>query len=95
MYVWHLTSVGNYGLLIVWQWSLYTKEDSGSDTSDAEEHTCKSAKYDSLTTDSDVDEEAPVLSTVTFKCIGVTRDSSYQQALQKACKSVQDGHPVR
>ena len=32
--------------------------------------------------------------TITFKCIGVTRDNSYQTALQAASKSRKEGHDV-
>ena len=35
-----------------------------------------------LSTDSDLEEEVPVTDTVAFKCIGVTRDNSYQDALK-------------
>ena len=42
---------------------------------------------ESLSTDTDLEDEAPIeleLSTVTFKCIGVTRDPLYQEVLKSA-----------
>ena len=75
MSVKHLTPVGDNGLLIVWQWSEWA-DDKGSEPNELHEADLS----ESLSTASDLDEEEPELNTVTLKCIGVTRDSSYQIA---------------
>ena len=44
---------------------------------------------ESLSTESDLEDKAPThLSTVTFKCVGVTRDPVYQAALSSASKLI-------
>ena len=45
-----------------------------------------------LPTDSDLtNTDDDMLDTVCCKCVGVTRDPSYQQALEVACKQLQEG----
>ena len=82
----HLTPVGDNGLLIVWQWSEWA-DDKGSEPNESHEADLS----ESLSTASDLDEEEPELSTVTFKCIGVTRDSSYQKCLKTVSGLLQAG----
>ena len=87
----NLTPIGEYGLLIVWQWIENTEEDNDGGQS------CESECLNqdgSLSTDSDLEEDEPTLNTVTFKCIGVKRDDSYQEALKKVSKLMQEGTNV-
>ena len=50
---------------------------------------------ETLSTDSDVDDDsAVVLLTATFKCIGVTRDPSYQDSLLAVHKLMKEGKSV-
>ena len=74
---------------ILWQWIENTEEDNDGGRN------CESECLNqdgSLSTDSDVEEDEPTLSTVTFKCIGVKRDDLYQEAL--ASKLMQEGTNV-
>lgn len=48
---------------------------------------------DVLSTDSDLIDEVSS-STVTFKCIGVTRESCYQNVLQEVARLMQEGEEV-
>ena len=89
MYAKHLNAVGELGLLIVWQWSEWT-DDEGSKPSESPEPD----PNESLSTASDLDEEEPELSTVTFKCIGVTRDPMYQDCLKTVSGLLQAGTTV-
>lgn len=84
VYVRHLRAFGDKGLLIIWEWDLLfvdSDTDSRDSTSTALEHVSSSGEHDSM---SDTDE-----CTIAFKCIGVTRDPSYQQTL-KTCKQRRD-----
>lgn len=87
----NLTPIGEYGLLIVWQWVENNEEDDDGGQSCGSEHLNQDG---SLSTDSDLEEDKPTLSTVTFKCIGVTRSDCYQEALKKASKLMQEGNSV-
>jgi len=48
----------------------------------------------SLSTESDIDTEDITLDTVTFKCVGVTRDPSYQEVLKLVNEQLQKGNDV-
>lgn len=76
--------MGDDGLLIVWQWNEWA-DDKGSEQDETHEPDLN----ESLSTASDLDEEEPELSIVTFKCIGVTRDSSYQNCLKTVSELLQ------
>ena len=59
-----------------------------------EDHQSECEDGDDLSTDSDLNEDEDNLNTVTFKCIGVTRDTSYQDHLEAACTLLQQGIEV-
>lgn len=72
IYAKHLNPVGeDVGTFacVVLKWT----DDKGSEPSESPEPDPNK----SLSTASNLDEEEPKLSTITFKCIGVTRDSMY------------------
>ena len=84
-----LSPVSNKGFLILWQWNDIDCEDE-SISNDLSNTT-------SLSTDSDFDREDyadNILSTATFKCIGVTRDSAYQVTLKAISKHIEEGIDV-
>ena len=84
-----LTPNGEYGLLVVWQWIDAVEDDDGQCSGSQDLH-----QDGSLSTDSDIEEEEPTMTTATFKCIGVTRSPSYQEALKKANKMILEGNTV-
>lgn len=86
----HLNPVGEDGLPLVWHWSKWTNDDQGSKPSESPEPD----PNESLSTASNLDEEEPKLSTITFKCIGVTRDSMYQDCLKTVSELLQAGTTV-
>lgn len=92
-YAKQLTAIEGHGFLIVWSWveQEEDEEDLETDAGYVQE------EGESLSTDSDLEDGAPIatqLSTVTFKCIGVTRDPVYQAALNSASKLLQEGLTV-
>lgn len=93
VYVKHLNVVEGCGVPIIWQWVDGVEHDEDTDVEDDEdpgEH-----RDESLLTDSDLEEEkCNQTSTVSFKCIGVTRDSSYQETLKEAHKLMKEGKSV-
>ena len=64
-YVGHLQPLGEYGLLVVWQWE--EKKDEEDDVEQCSEPDVLDQCGD-LSRDSDVEEEEPTLTTCTFKC---------------------------
>ena len=90
-YVGHLQPLGEYGLLVVWQW-----EEKLGEEDDVEQTTTRDIldQCGDLSTDSDMEEEEATLTTCTFKCIGVTRSHSYQEALKEVNKLIKDGNTV-
>lgn len=75
VYVRHLRAFEGRGLLIIWQYDLQDLDsDTGTDNS-LHLHNDEQSISSGSSTD---------LSTVAFKCIGVTRDPSYQVALRTA-----------
>ena len=77
MYVHHLKTLGGRcELLILWEWT--DSRDGSINGGDVD----LSSPDETLSTDSDVEEEDVGTDTVTFKCIGVTRDPSYQDVLK-------------
>lgn len=90
-YVKQLTAIEGHGFLIVWRWveQEEDEEDPETDAGYVQE------EGESLSTESDLEDGAPTeLSTVTFKCVGVTRDPVYQAALGSARKLIQEGLTV-
>lgn len=90
-YVGHLQPLGEYGLLVVWQWE--EKIDEEDDVEQCSEPDVLDQCGD-LSTDSDAEEKEPTLTTCTLKCIGVTRSASYQETLKEVNKSIKDGNAV-
>lgn len=86
VYAKHLNAVGELGLLIVWQWSEWT-DDEGSKPSESPEPDPNK----SLSTAINLNEEEPELSTMTFKCVGVTRDPTCQDCLKTVSGLLQAG----
>ena len=74
--------------MIIWEW--YDVDD-GDDILDEFEQVA--GEDDVLSTDSDLIDEVSS-STVTFKCIGVTRESCYQNVLQEVARLMQEGEEV-
>lgn len=76
-YIGHLKPLGEYGLLVVWQWEEKAdEEDDGEQCSEDDGEQCSEddmlKECGSPSTESDAEEEKPTLTTCTFKCIGVT-----------------------
>ena len=77
----------NKGFLVIWQWA----DDAISGTFDSFKKEDLLQEGD-ISTDSDLtDVEDDVLDTISCKCIGVTQNKSYQQALEAAYKQLQKG----
>ena len=77
----------------MWQWIEHCEDEEHGTSED-------DVQCGSLSTDSDLcesDSERNESSTVSFKCVGVTRDPSYQEALKTALKAIHEGKvvPVR
>lgn len=92
-YVKHLAAIEGHRLLVVWRWIELHEEDENPEADAGYIR----GKGESLSMDIDLEDEAPVeleLSTVTFKCIGVTRNPLYQEALISANQLIQDGETV-
>lgn len=89
MYIQHLRAFKGSGLLIIWQYDFL---DLDSDTSTEDSLHLRSDEHSehSVVSDSELD-----LSTVAFKCIGVTRDPSYQLALRTAKELLSRNEDVR
>jgi hypothetical protein len=87
----HLKSLKD-GLLIIWGWT--DSRDEEHVQNDREESSCD----DSPSTEADLSEDecgqTRETSTVNFKCVGVTRDSLYQETLKKAFLAIKDGKGV-
>ena len=79
---------GNHGFLVVYEWTDDIEESEHGSSSDV------LSQDGSLSTESDIDTEDTILDTVTFKCVGVTRDPSYQQALKVVNEQLQKGNNV-
>lgn len=79
----------NNEVLIMWQWIDSVDEEEQSNFSDG-------GGDDTLSTDSDIneDEEEREVENTVVKCIGVTRDVSYQDRLQKVNVLMQQGKEV-
>ena len=75
------------GILTVWQWIEHC-EDKEHGTS-VEDLQCGSLTTDSALSRSDSEQNKS--STVSFKCVGVTRDRSYQEVLKTALTVIQEG----
>ena len=87
----NLTPIGEYGLLIVWQWIENTEEDNDGGQS------CESECLNqdgSLSTDSDLEEDEPTLNTVTFKCVGSETRWFLSRGFKKVSKLMQEGTNV-
>ena len=72
--------------MVVWRWIELHVEDEEDENPEADAGYVRGDR-ESLSTDTDLDDEAsvePELSTVTFKCVGVTRDPLYHEALKSA-----------
>ena len=76
-------------VVIIWQWNECTEDEFSHDSSFDDNQ-----DGDILSTDSDLTEDESLTSTVTFKCIGVTRDTSYQHYLEIVNKHLQEGKEV-
>ena len=87
MYVCHLRFVDDK-LLIVWQWDRDSEVEHSEDNSESASSS-ESASQSSLHViaesdlESDLESEERAETTVAFKCIGVTRDVSYQNLLRE------------
>ncbi len=81
VYVKHLESTPD-GLFIIWGWTEESMDEKNASDDDP------ALMSDSLSTESDKsDDECAVskeISTVNFKCVGVTRDPLYQETLKLA-----------
>ena len=84
-YVHNVQPFNSSGFLILWDWVDNETDDVSS---------IKSSERSTLSSGSDVEEEEPISDTVTFKCIGVTRDSSYQDVLKSASSLLREGKTV-
>ncbi len=82
----HVQPFNSSGFLILWDWVDNEADNVSSTKSSAESNT--------LSSGNDVEEDEPILDTVTFKCIGVTRDSSYQDVLKSASSLLREGKTV-
>ena len=77
--------------MIAWKW-VEIDEEEDEDKRDAG---YVENDNETLSTESDLeDEQAEEVSTVTFKCIGVKHEQSYQDALKIACELMNDGETV-
>ena len=89
MYVHHLKTLGgSCELLILWEWT--DSRDGSINGGDVD----FSSPDETLSTDSDLEEEDVGTDTVTFKCIRVTRDPSYQDILKSVSVSLKEGKHV-
>ena len=91
-----LHPIDGHGFLIVWQW-VDVEEKDDEDCDSVVDAGYVATKGETLSTDSDTDGEDNVsdkLSTVTLKCIGVTRDPSYQESLLSAHRLLNEGKNV-
>ena len=91
----NLHPIDGHGFLIVWRWVGIEEKDRDWDS--VVETGYVASKGETLSTESDTDEEENVLdklSTVTLKCIGVTRDPSYQESLLSAHRLLTEGKNV-
>ena len=79
---------GSRELLILWEW--IDSRDGSINGSDVD----LSSPDETLSTDSDFEEENVETDTVIFKCIGVTRDPSYQDVLKSVSVSLKEGKHV-
>ena len=89
-----LHPIDGHGFLIVWQWDDVEEKDEDHDS--VVDAGYVATKGETLSTDSDTDGEdvTDKLSTVTLKCIGVTRDPSYQESLLSAHRLLNEGKNV-
>lgn len=76
VYVQHLRAFKDSGLLIIWKHDFVDLDTDTDNNSQSHSDSDESCSVDS-TSETEMD-----LSTVAFKCIGVTRDTSYQTALR-------------
>ena len=91
-----MTSIEGHGFLVVLKWIELHDEDEGDQNPEADGGYIQ-GEGDSLSTDTDIEDEAPnelELSTVAFKCVGVTRDPQNQEALRSANQLIQNGKDV-
>ena len=86
-----LSHLPNKQFLVIWQWE-WTEEDTCDGTLGSASQGDSLQQDGELSTDSDLtDTDNDTLDTVCCKCVGVTRDPSYQQALEAAYKQLQQG----
>ena len=91
VYVRHLKSLPE-GLLIIWAWS-DTMDDEHAQNDQDHSSSCT----DGSSTETDLSDEcvqSREISVVNFKCIGVTRDVSYQETLKNAFLATKEGKTV-
>ena len=87
MYVHHLRTLNSSGLIIIWDWTDTADDDTGDNSSVA-------SSSNTISTESDLEEEESVSDSVVFKCIGVTRDSEYQDVLKSVSELLRQGKTV-
>ena len=88
-----LSPLPDKGFLVIWQWE-WAGEDVFDGTLDSASTEVLQQEGE-LSTDSDLtNTDDDMQDTVCCKCVGVTRDPSYQQALEVACKQLQEGIDV-
>ena len=91
----HLRSVEDCGLLVVTEWVLKTSEmDSERDDNLAANVNLITQDEQDDEIDFDVDDDDISQSSVDFKCIGVTRDPTYQNILSDVRDVIESGHSV-
>ena len=87
MYARHLRAVERQGFLVVWDW-LLSNDNTDSEDADSSNHDRGSS--DELVSQEEDTQE----SYVPFKCIGVTRDTRYQDILHEVRDRIQGGDTV-
>ena len=75
--------LGDNGFLVVYEWTDDLEENEFNGSPDV------LSQDGSFSTESDIDSEDAPLDTVTFKCVGVTRDPSYQEILKVVNEQLQ------
>ena len=80
--------LSDHGFLVVYERSDDIEDSEFCDSSDV------LSQDGSLSTESDLDSEDVTLDTVTFKCIGVTRNPSYQEVLKAVNELLRKGNNV-
>ena len=89
----HLSDDGTH-VVVIWDWELESAQLQSTTQSDSDNEQSDHASESDDVPECDQDVREECIHTVTFKCMGSTREKPYQNVLEKARDKLQEGFTV-